>query len=175
MSFLFRINSLFYIYEMARLFGTYSVIDIWGLLKTAVFRSHLQFSGSICKKGEINMNDVVPRDALVKYGTKAVSGIGGGIILLLLRGLASGGSGAFSLFGLILGGALALSGYAISRNKEDRALGMIVSGVGILTAVSALPIVGGLAGALMWIAGIGLVVGGGINLFKFLRGRKTRM
>ena len=121
------------------------------------------------------MNDIVPRNMLVKYGTKAVGGIGGGVLLLLLRGIATGGSGAFSIFGLVLGGVLALSGYALSRNKEDRTLGMVVTGVGLLTTISALPIIGGLAGALMWIAGTGLVITGGINLFKFLRGRKTRM
>lgn len=120
------------------------------------------------------MNDIVPRDMLVKYGTKAVGGIGGGAILLILRGIATGGSGALSVFGLILGGALALSGYALSRNRDDRVLGTVVIGVGLLTTISALPIIGGLASAFMWLAGAGLVVVGGINLFKFLRGRKTR-
>jgi hypothetical protein len=121
------------------------------------------------------MNYVVPRKTLVKYGTKAVGGVTGGVVLLILRGIATSGSGAISWAGLITGGILALVGYGLSRSKDDRTLGYTAVGAGALTAVAALPIIGGLAGALMWISGIGLIVVGGINLFKFLKGKKTRM
>jgi len=121
------------------------------------------------------MNDVVPRNTLVKYGMKAAGGIGGGIVLFILRAIAVGGKGAFSLPGLIVGGIFALVGLGLSTSKDDRSLGLIAVGAGALTAIASLPIVGWLGGALMWISGIGLLIGGGLNLFRFIRGKRTRM
>jgi hypothetical protein len=49
-----------------------------------------------------------------------------------------------------------------------------VTGAGILTAAASLPIIGGLAGFLMGAAGVGLLIGGGISLYKFIKGLKSR-
>jgi hypothetical protein len=114
------------------------------------------------------MNDLVPRKTLVKQGGLAIGGVGGGIALLLLSGL--GGIPA-----LIVGGIVTVVGLAISGSKDDRTAGTITAGAGILTAAHALPFLGGLAGTLMSISGIGLLVMGGINLFKFIRNYRNRM
>ncbi len=51
------------------------------------------------------MGDIVPRNQLVKQGFKGFAGVGGGVVLLVLRAIAHIGGG-FSLAGLIVGGML---------------------------------------------------------------------
>ena len=119
------------------------------------------------------MNNIVPRNTLVKQGTKAVGGIGGGAALLILRGIANFGAG-LSLPGLIVGGVITVIGLGTSSSKSDRSSGLLVTGAGLLTAAASLPIVGGLASFLMGVAGVGLLIGGGISLYKFIKGLKSR-
>ncbi len=121
------------------------------------------------------MYEIVPRRSLVKYGSFAVGGFGGGIVLFILRSIATTGSGAVSWGGITVGGILALIGYGLSRSKDDKILGVTAIGAGALTIIASLPIVGWLAGGLMWVGGFGLIAAGIVNLFKFFRGRKTRM
>jgi hypothetical protein len=121
----------------------------------------------------IPMNDIVPRNTLVKQGTKAVGGVGGGAALLILRGIANFGAG-LSLPGLIIGGVITVIGLGTTSSKSDRSSGLLVTGAGLLTAAASLPIIGGLASFLMGAAGIGLLVGGGISLYKFIKGLKSR-
>ncbi len=121
------------------------------------------------------MGDIVPRKDLVNQGVKGFAGIGGGIGLFILRGIASGAG--LSLLGLIVGGALTLAGLVIATSKEDRKAGLITAGAGIATGIASLPIplFGGAAGWLMGLAGIGLLVGGAYSLFKFFRNLRKRM
>jgi len=113
------------------------------------------------------MDEIVPRKTLVKQFSKGAGGVGGGIALWVLSGL--GGLGS-----LIVGGLIAVVGLAISTSEDDRTAGLITTGAGALTMVTAVPFLGGLAGALMSISGIALLIGGGYNLFQFFRGMKNR-
>jgi hypothetical protein len=119
------------------------------------------------------MGDLVPRKELVRQGTQGIGGVGGGIALFILRRVAGLGAG-LSVPGLIIGGIIAAVGLAVSTSKEDRTAGLVVTGAGILTAVASLPVVSGLASTLMLLSGLGLLVGGGLSLFKFIRNLKKR-
>lgn len=113
------------------------------------------------------MGDIVPRKTLVTQGSKAIGGIGGGIVLLALNGI--GGIPA-----LIVGGIIALIGAGISSSKEDRFTGFIILGAGVLTALGAIPFLRGISNVLLSISGIGLLVTGGLNLFRFIKGMRSR-
>ncbi len=114
------------------------------------------------------MNEMVPRKALVKYGSQGVGGVVGGVVMLALGGLNP-------IASLIVGGSVALIGLVLSRTKDDRTAGLVATAAGIITAATAIPFIGGLAGTLLTISGVGLLVAGGISLFKFIRGYRSRM
>lgn len=121
------------------------------------------------------MNDIVPRKEMVKLGLKGIGGVGGGLGLFLLKGIASMG-GALSIPGLIAGVLVTTAGMVIASSKEDRQAGMLAAGAGVITVVASLsiPLIGGLAGWLMSLAGIGLIAGGAYSLYKFWKGLKSR-
>lgn len=114
------------------------------------------------------MSDLVPRKTLVKQGGQAIGGVAGGIVLLALTGI-------HGIPALVVGGVIAVIGLAISGSKSDRTAGVITTAAGVLTAVAAVPFIGGIAGTLLSISGIGLLVMGGINLFKFIKGYRKRL
>lgn len=116
------------------------------------------------------MGDIVPRKSLVKYGSQGVGGIIGGIVLLALNGM--GGIGS-----LIVGGMLAVVGLVVSRSDDDKTTGQIATVAGLITAATAIPVsfISGIAGFLLGVSGVGLLIAGGINLVKFLRGYKKRV
>ena len=110
--------------------------------------------------------DIVPTRTLVKQGTTGVGGVVGGVALLLLGGLGPIG-------GAIIGGVLALGGGAVAAaSKEDRAVGGVVAGAGVLTILAGIG--WGLGGALLTIGGIGLLGLGAFGLFKFIKGLRSR-
>jgi hypothetical protein len=114
------------------------------------------------------MGDLVPRKELVKQGMKGIGGIVCGGVLLVLSGL----SGPV---GWIVGGLLTIVGIGISSSKEDRTAGAITAAAGILTLISTLiPGIGGAAGWLMRIGGIGLLIAGGYSLIQFIINIKKR-
>ena len=113
-----------------------------------------------------NRREIVPTKTLIRQGTAGVGGLLGGAALLLLGSL--GGPWAF-----IVGGAVTLAGTAISASsKEDRLAGGIVIGAGALTILSGIGF--GIGGALLTLGGLGLLAVGGIGLYKFIRGLRTR-
>lgn len=118
------------------------------------------------------MGDLVPREKLVKQGMKGVGGVAGGIGALVLRGLTV--AGGLSIPGLIIGGVVTVVGMAIGSSREDRTAGLITAGAGALTVLGSLPFLGGLGSGLLGLAGFGLLIGGGINLFKFLVNLRKR-
>jgi len=113
------------------------------------------------------MNDIVPRKSITSYATQAAGGIIGGIILMSLRDLRF-------LPALIVGAIIGLAGYGISRSRDDRTVGLIIGGAGILTIFAGIPILGGLAGFLMVVSGIGLIASGAVSLFRFFKGLRSR-
>ena len=119
------------------------------------------------------MNDIVPRKEMVKLGLMGIGGVGGGLGLFLLKGIASIG-GALSIPGLIAGVLVTTAGMVVASSKEDRRAGMLTAGAGAITVVASLPLIGALAGWLMSLAGIGLIAGGAYSLYKFWKGLKSR-
>ena len=113
------------------------------------------------------MGDIVPRKTLVKYGSQGVAGLVGGTVLLVLNGLGPVGS-------LVIGGIVAAVGLVLSRSPEDKTVGFVALGAGAITAVTAIKFLGGIAGTLLRVSGLGLLVLGGFNVFRFIRGYRKR-
>jgi hypothetical protein len=116
------------------------------------------------------MKDIVPRNELVKQGVQGVAGVGGGIGLLILKGIASAGF----LAGLIAGGVVLVAGLVIASSPDDRKAGLVALGAGALTILASIPVIGGVVGWLMPVAGIGLIIAGGWSLIKFWRNLRRR-
>ncbi len=111
--------------------------------------------------------DIVPRKAMVKYGSRGFGGVAGGLALFFLNGMGF-------IPSLIVGGILTVVGLVLSGDKDDKTAGMLTTAAGVLTCVTAIPLIGGLAGFLLAAAGTGLVIMGGLNIFKFFKGYKKR-
>ena len=73
------------------------------------------------------MGDIVPRNQLVKQGVQGVAGVGGGIGLLILRGIAAIGEAAVSVPGLVVGGVVAVAGMIIMSSIAGLRIGIISS------------------------------------------------
>ncbi len=120
------------------------------------------------------MNEIVPSDRLVRYGMSGISGSAVGIGLLVLSGFAGAG---LSIPGLIIGGGLTAFGLSASskaKSSDDRTGGLVTAGAGALTVVASLPLIGGLAGGMMSLAGFGLLGFGGYSIYKFVKGLRSR-
>ncbi len=113
------------------------------------------------------MDDLIPRDRLIKDGLKGFGAVGGGMGILILRALSSN-----LIVGLIAAGLVAVVGVIIGSSKEDRTAGLITLGVAAVTVVAA--IIPGLRW-LMRISGWGLILAGGITLFRFFRNLRKRI
>ena len=110
--------------------------------------------------------EIVPTKALVRQGTTAVGGIAGGGALLILGSL--GGPWAF-----IIGGLATLAGAGVAvASKEDRLAGAVIAAAGGLTILSGIGL--GIGGGLLTLGGIGLLAVGGVGLYKFIRGLRSR-
>lgn len=116
---------------------------------------------------EARMGELVPRKEMVKQAMMGIGGIGGGIAIFLLGGLPW-------LAGMIAGGIIAVIGLALSSTKKDRTAGLMTLGAGALLAISKIPAIGGLAGFILGVAGIGLLVVGGISIYKFIKNLNAR-
>mgnify|MGYP006299969141 CR=1 FL=1 len=120
------------------------------------------------------MNELVPRERLLRQGMTGIGSTGAGLGLLLLRSVTQFGAG-LSLPGLVVGGVLVVAGAGLSAGKRaDRIGGTAIAAGGLLTGLASLPLVGGLASALMWLGGLGLVGTGAVNLYRFVRGLRSR-
>ena len=108
------------------------------------------------------MGELVPRSELVKQGWRGFGGVAGGIVLLVLRGIA--GAGFWP--GLLAGAFLILLGLAIGSSRQDRAAGGITIAVGAATLIGSIP---GFSGVrwLMTVAGIALLFAGVWSLSRF--------
>ena len=120
------------------------------------------------------MNDLVPREKLVRKGMRGLGGLAGGAGLLVLR-LFTGGALihlplglTISLSGLIAGGVVTLIGLSIGASREDRKAGMAVAAAGLLTLAASLPLVRGIGSWLMGLGAAGLLAFGAVNLLGFL-------
>lgn len=117
------------------------------------------------------MGDLVPRKTVVKQGTYAIGGLGGGLAVII----ANMALHFHPIASLIVGIPVALIGLAIGSSKDDRTAGIITTVAGAAIAIGGFHFLGGLAGGLLTISGIGLLVMGGINLYKFIKNYRKRM
>lgn len=118
------------------------------------------------------MNDLVPRDKLVRLGTRGAAGVAGGIGVSLL-GLFSQGAG-LSIPGIIVGGLVIFLGASVMRDHGERLTGAGTAVIGGVTVAASLPLIGGLGGGLLGISGLGLLGMGIYNLVRFFMGIKKR-
>lgn len=118
------------------------------------------------------MNDVTPQSPreIRRAGVTGVASLAGGFALMVLNSMATG------FFGLIIGAVVAGAGYFLSRKSDatDRTTGMMAMAAGALAMISVIPFLGGIAHFILGFAGLGLVIMGGINVYKFFKGLKSR-
>jgi hypothetical protein len=117
------------------------------------------------------MSDNYPMDPndLRQRGTKGVMSAVGGVGLMLIGGLVSS-----PILAGIIGGGLALLGLGgiFSKKRTDRSTGGLVLAVGGIAIASAF-LHGPLSG-LISLGGLALLGYGGWNIFKFVKGLKSR-
>jgi hypothetical protein len=117
---------------------------------------------------------LVPARTLEKQGVAAVTNLAAGIFLLILGPLGS----RFPILGIVLGALAGIFGIAalLSRDREDRKAGAILTAGGILAIFSRAGAVffRPLAGTLLSIGAFGLIARGLWNGVKFIRGLKSR-
>ncbi len=112
------------------------------------------------------MNDIVPRETLSKQGVAGLTAVAGGIGLLVMS--------TAGVLGFVIGGVLTAAGLAVGLRKEDRRPGLVIAGAGALGILSA-AIGGGFPGVALKLAGAGLIAYGGLSIYRFFRGIKSRM
>jgi len=116
------------------------------------------------------MSDLVPRKTMVKQGGYAIGGLGGGLAILI----ANAALHFHPIASLVVGIPIALIGLAIGSSRDDRTAGIITAVAGAAIALGGFHFLGGLAGTLLAVSGIGLLVMGGINLYKFAKNYRKR-
>jgi hypothetical protein len=127
------------------------------------------------KERKISMHDLVPggdytpTNVLAKQGVGAIGGIAGGIGLLIMGALPP-------VIGIVAGVAVGVVGITtlLSKDKEDRMPGIIITAAGALSILSKIGIVRPLAGTLLGIGAIGLLALGIWKGIKFLKGLRSR-
>ncbi|GHV75659.1 hypothetical protein AGMMS49942_04800 [Spirochaetia bacterium] len=115
--------------------------------------------------------DNTPTNVLAKQGVTAIGGIVGGAVLMIIRALPS-------FIGLIAGvivGVVGIGG-VMSKESDDRKLGMLTAVAGGLAVLSRIPIkpLAALSGTLLGISALGLLAVGVWNGIKFIKGLKGR-
>lgn len=117
------------------------------------------------------MGDYYPADPteLRKQGTRGVISTGAGLGLWVVNGLLR-----IPFVGAALGGVLVVLGILglVGRNRTDRATGIVLMAAGGAGLASL--ILPGVSSFLFGVGGLALVGFGLFNLYKFLRGLKTR-
>jgi hypothetical protein len=117
------------------------------------------------------MSDNYPMDPsdLRQKGTKGVMSAIGGAGLMVVSALV-----ASPIVAGIIGGGLALIGLTgvFSKKRTDRSTGGIVLAVGGVAIASAF--LHGPLGGLLSLGGLALLIYGGVNIFKFVKGLRSR-
>jgi hypothetical protein len=117
------------------------------------------------------MSDNYPVDPseLRAKGTKGVMSAVGGAGLMVISGLV-----ASPILAGVIGGVLAFLGLTgiLSKKKADRTTGGLVLAVGGVAIASAF-LHGPLSG-LLGLGGLALLVYGAVNIFKFVKGLRSR-
>ena len=112
------------------------------------------------------MSDLMKRENRGKVVLGA-GGVLGGIGVLTLASLAHA-----PLVALGLGAVIRYGGWRLFQKPNSFLMGVVGMAAGILTAASAVPLVGGLAQLLLNLSGIALLGGGIWTIFRVIRNRK---
>ena len=117
------------------------------------------------------MGELATRSEMTKSLMNGVGGVGAGIGLLIIAGIAS------SPVLWIAAGVCAVIGLGMVLTKRQKKAGAVM--IGAAAVVGAAGLVTALLGAVVpWlvpVAGIGLIALGGFSLFKFFSNLKNRM
>lgn len=115
----------------------------------------------------------VPREVLVKQGISAVLNLlGGGFLILMAVGSRVALLGmALSLAALVIG-----IGAILSRDREDKKPGILLTAAGILGMIMRfrIPVLQPIAGTILSVGAISLFLAGIWKGINFLRGLKSR-
>jgi hypothetical protein len=121
------------------------------------------------------MNDIEPQggytptNVLAKQGVTAIGSLIGGAGLLIAGALPP-------VPGIVVGAVIGIIGIgaAMSKDRDDRKIGIFAAAAGGLTILAKIGIVKPLAGTLLAIGAIGFLAAGIWNGVKFLKGLKNR-
>jgi len=120
-----------------------------------------------------DLSSIVPRDVLVKQGTSAVAYLAGGIFLMILTF-----AGKLPILGIILSLAAVVIGVGalVSRDREDKKPGLILTAAGVMGMVLrfGIPILKPIAGFILGLSALSLFAMGIWKGIKFLIGLKSR-
>ena len=121
-----------------------------------------------------NSKDNYPStSSLAKMGLSAVGFTTGGLLLLVLQGLARA-----PVLGLIVGGIVSVIGIIslLSKDPDDKKAGALITGAGVLVLLSKIGFtpIKALAGTLLGIGAVGLLAIGIWRGIKFFLGLKKR-
>ena len=112
------------------------------------------------------MNDIVPRETLSRQGVAGFTAVAGGVGLMVMGALPG-------VLGIVIAGLVTAGGLAFAVGKDDRRPGLVIAGAGVLGILSAA--IGGFPGFVLALAGAGLIAYGGLSIYRFIRGLKSRM
>lgn len=125
------------------------------------------------------MSDYYPMDPteLRNRGTRGVMSVVGGVGLLVVNSLLH-----LPILGFVVSGALVVVGLGalFGRAKTDKLAGgvaLLAGAAGLSTVLYKVPIIGALAGFASFVIGAGAVVLlgiGGWNIYKFVKGLRSR-
>jgi hypothetical protein len=125
------------------------------------------------------MSDNYPVDSkdLSKRGTRGIISTGAGVGLIIVNSILH-----FPLVGAVIGGALILLGLTglFGKTKTDKLAGtvaVVVGAAGLSTVFRSIPILGAIAGFSSFVVGAGAVAllgYGAWNIFKFVKGLRSR-
>lgn len=123
------------------------------------------------------MGEMMTREQVNRSLGRGVVGVGTGLGLLILGGPMA--SWTFLIPGLapipvVIGGIIAMAGWNTLKKQEGSLGGLLALGAGALTLVSGLPLIGGLGGFFLGVGAVGSLIYGGLQLWRFFKGVKSR-
>lgn len=117
------------------------------------------------------------REVVVRNATQGAFAVGGGVVVLIVSGIATAPV-LGPILGSVIGAGLLIGGLTMrsKKVKGNAGSGIVLAALGGLTIASALslPILGGLSAAALTISGIGLIGFGAWKLWNFYKGFKER-
>jgi hypothetical protein len=115
--------------------------------------------------------DSSTREVMIKNATQGGFALGGGVALLIFKGIAG-----IPFVGPIVGGAMLIAGL-VMRGKGstgDKLSSLALIGLGAVSVATIIPGIGGLASFLMGASAIGLIGFGAWKLWQYYKGMKAR-